>query len=123
MISLEVVLLLVTMHFFADFAFQFRWLTVPHKTGPKLKVSRAFSYAMLFFIFGAQFYAGIFLSYLLVSIAMGSILDKLLDNHRFKWYYLTLGVSQMLHLQCLFLVYFIVGVDPTILNFLKGLLT
>jgi len=103
--KIEIILILIWMHFIADFLLQSDMMAINKSKSIKWLSVHIFWYSLIFFNFGfkfAIFNAG---AHFLIDFVTSRITSKLWQKEQRHWFFITIGFDQALHITTLILSY------------------
>lgn len=105
MISIEMLLVLVWMHFFCDFILQSDKVAIAKSTDNKILALHVTIYSTPFLIFGWRFAAITWILHFVTDYISSRIASRFYKRDKRHWFFVTIGVDQALHVTALFGAY------------------
>lgn len=105
MIDLQTILILVWLHFFADFILQTDKIAIAKSSDNKALLLHVTIYTLPFLWFGAAFAVVTWLAHLATDYVSSRLTTKLYKAGERHWFFVVIGADQALHLTALFGAY------------------
>lgn len=105
MISLTVLLVLVWMHFFADFICQTDYLAINKSKDSLVLAIHVAIYSIPFFWFGWKFAVINALMHFATDFVTSRVTSYLWKHEQRHWFFVVIGLDQAIHMTCLFGTY------------------
>jgi len=101
MISIYNILLLLWLHFIADFLLQSTYVAKNKYKDLKILAYHGTIYSLPFFIFGWKFALLTGLFHFIVDFITSKITHKLYDMNEYHWFFVVIGLDQAIHMTIL----------------------
>jgi hypothetical protein len=105
-ISLAAVLVLIWIHFIADFIFQTDKMALNKSSNTKWLSIHVLVYSLFFAFFGWKFTAVTYIAHWLTDFVSSRVTSYLWKKEKRHWFFVVIGLDQALHMTALILAYF-----------------
>jgi len=105
MIDLGIVLLLVWLHFIADFVFQSDYMAQNKSKSNQVLLLHVLVYSLPFYIIGWEFALLNGAMHFVVDYITSRITSRLWAKKEVHWFFVVVGLDQAIHMTCLFVSY------------------
>lgn len=122
MISINLVLIIILLHFFSEYLLQPPTGVTFTGNSPRKIVSHCICHAIPFGVFGAHFMILTCLFHFIVEMSTDRIISQYWTGNRIRLHRIYIGVSQTMHVLVLFLVYNFLGINYILIDYVKNLL-
>lgn len=102
MIDLQTLLILVWLHFFADFILQTDKIAIAKSSDNKALLLHVTIYTLPFLWFGWEFAAITWLAHFATDFVSSRVASWFYKRDQRHWFFVTIGVDQALHMTALF---------------------
>lgn len=104
-INIIPLLVLVWLHFFADFILQTDKIAINKSKDNAILLAHVAIYSLPFFIFGADFALLNMVLHFMVDWCTSRVTSYLWKKQERHWFFVVIGLDQAIHMTCLFLTY------------------
>jgi capsule polysaccharide export protein KpsE/RkpR len=99
------IIVLVWMHFIADFIFQSDYIAINKSKNNLVLLTHVCLYGIPFFLFGAAFAFANMALHFVTDYITSRVTSYLWKNDKRHWFFVTIGFDQAVHMTCLFSTY------------------
>lgn len=107
MISLHIILLIIWIHFVADFIFQSNYTAINKSKDNYVLLYHVIIYGVLFIPISFQYAVVNSMLHFIVDYITSRVTSILYRHDERHWFFVVIGLDQALHLTCLFVTYVI----------------
>ena len=107
MISLHIILLIIWIHFVADFIFQLNYTAINKSKDNYVLLYHVIIYGVLFIPISFQYAVVNSMLHFIVDYITSRVTSVLYRHDERHWFFVVIGLDQALHLTCLFVTYVI----------------
>lgn len=107
MISIEIILTIVFLHWFADFILQSDWMAQNKSSSNKALGLHIIVYTIPLMYIGFLWAIVNGILHFITDYVTSRITKKLWSNQQVHWFFVVIGLDQMIHYFCLFGTYYI----------------
>jgi hypothetical protein len=105
MITLSAVIVILVMHFLADFVCQNDWMAVNKSKRFDALLAHVCIYAAPFMVFGWRFSLITFLTHIITDAITSRCTSYLWQQNQRHWFFVVIGLDQLIHTVTLLLTY------------------
>lgn len=109
MINLNSILLLLSIHFFADFILQSDWMAINKSTKVFPLFVHVLLYSLCLLVFGWKFALINGLLHFTTDFITSKVTNYLWSKQKRHWFFVVIGFDQLLHYSALFVTFYYLG--------------
>jgi len=108
--NLDYLLIIIWLHFFADFLFQYDRMAIEKGHNWKYLFFHGEIYTATFLLFNPIYAVVNGILHIVVDFATSKLITYFSTNNQRHWFFVTIGMDQAIHFTCLIMSFFILNI-------------